>query len=100
MKLKVFSPEIATSAWLDAGVITEKDKHLVIDHNKVKIAQEKLVKELSVKLEKDLALNGRSCILFDGRKDDTKVLMEIEGSTKRYPGLIKEEHYSVCCEPG
>ena len=26
--------------------------------------------------------------------------MEIEGSKQKFPGLIKEEHYSVCSEPG
>ena len=27
-------------------------------------------------------------------------MMEIEGCEKQFPGLIKEEHYSVCSEPG
>ena len=37
--------EIATAALIDAGVVTDKDTRLVIDHNKVKRAQEKLAKE-------------------------------------------------------
>jgi len=36
--------EIATAAWIDAGIITEDDTHLVIDRNKVRRAQEKLIK--------------------------------------------------------
>ena len=40
------------------------------------------------------------CVLFDGRKDDTTVLMEIEGSKQKFSGVIKEEHNSVCSEPG
>ena len=92
--------EIATAAWIDGGLITKDDTHLVIDHNKVKRAQERLVAELEAEFEKELGEKGVSCLLFDGRKDDTKVMLEMEGSSKRFPGLIKEEHYSVCSEPG
>lgn len=38
--------EIATAAWIDGGLITPDDVHLVIDHNKVRRAQEKLVSNL------------------------------------------------------
>ena len=38
--------EIATAAWIDAGLISPEDTHLVIDHNKLKRAQEKLVGNL------------------------------------------------------
>ena len=92
--------EIATAAWIDAGIITEDDTHLVIDHNKVRRAQEKLTKELNKEFEEKLKAEGTDCVLFDGRIDQTKTMMEIEGSTKQYPGMIKEEHYAVCSEPG
>ena len=72
--------EIATAAWIDAGIITESDTHLVIDHNKLKRAQNKLVDELHEKFENDLTENGINCILFDGRRDDTRVNLEIEGT--------------------
>ena len=42
--------EIATATLIDAGVITEDDTSLVIDHSKVKRAQEKLFKELEKKV--------------------------------------------------
>ena len=92
--------EIATAAWIDAGIITENDPSLVIDHNKVKRAQEKLAKELEKQFDENIRKNGISCLLFDGRKDSTKVMLEAEGSERQFPGLIKEEHYSVCKEPG
>lgn len=34
--------EISTAAWIDAGLITETDTTLVINHNKVKRAQDKM----------------------------------------------------------
>ena len=92
--------EIATAALIDAGVITEEDTNLVIDHNKVKRAQEKLTKELERNSDKTLSENGVSCILFDGRIDDTKIMLVCDDSDRQFPGLIKEEHYSVCQEPG
>jgi len=92
--------EIATAAWIDAGLITDEDKHLIIDHNKVKRAQQKLVQELDAKFESEIREHGISCLLFDGRRDETKVMFEIAGSSKMFPGMVKEEHYSVCSEPG
>ena len=44
---------------------------------------------------------GISCILFDGRIDQTNVMMEAEGSNQSFPTRIREEHYySVVSEPG
>ena len=74
--------EIAQTAWVDAGLITPEDTHLVIDHNKIKRAQEKLVSDLQDKFEKGIVDNGINCLLFDGRRDDTRVMMEIEGCEK------------------
>ena len=92
--------EIATAVLIDAGVITEKDTRLVIDHNKVKRAQEKLTKEFKKEFDKKICDDGVSCMFFDGRLDDTKVMLVCDDSDKNFPGLIKEEHYSVCQEPG
>ena len=92
--------EIATAAWIDAGLITAEDTHLVIDHNKLKRAQEKVVDELQETFENNLAKNKPTCVFFDGRRDLTCAMMEMEGSDRLFPGLIKEEHYAVCSEPG
>src|ERR1043165_6956920 len=92
--------EIATAAWIDAGLITQFDIALVIDHNKVRRAQEKIMKKLDAKFEVELQQNGISCIFFDGRRDETKVMLKAEKNVKMYSGLVKEEHYRVCMEPG
>ena len=90
--------EKAIAALIDAKVITERNTSLIIDHNKVKRPQEKVGKELTSKHENQLSNNGLSCILFDGRKDETKVFIDVEDM--KFPGLVKEEHYTVCSEPG
>ena len=41
-----------------------------------------------------------SCLFFDGRKDETKTVVHVEGSAKVFPREVKEEHISVCSEPG
>ncbi|KAI4796469.1 hypothetical protein KUCAC02_026971 [Chaenocephalus aceratus] len=92
---------IATAALIDAGIITEDNTSKVIDKNKVKRAQEKLMRELGEEFEeKCREMGGISCILFDGRIDLTNVMMEAEGSDQSFPAKIKEEHYSVASEPG
>ncbi|KAJ8387960.1 hypothetical protein AAFF_G00147510 [Aldrovandia affinis] len=92
---------IATTALIDAGIITEDDTSKVIDKNKVKRAQEKLMRELGQEFEEKCREEGGiSCILFDGRIDLTNVMMEAEGRVQYFPAKIKEEHYSVASEPG
>ena len=83
----------ATYACIDAGLITENDTCMVIDNNKVKWAQKKLVNELQEKFANDWSENGINCLLFGGRSNDTRVMLDMEGSDKLFPDLIKEEHY-------
>ncbi|ESN99415.1 hypothetical protein HELRODRAFT_162963 [Helobdella robusta] len=92
--------EIATAAWIIAGFITDIDKHLIIDHNKVKRAQQKLIKEFKNKFKSEIKEHAISCLLFDGRKDDTKVMLDIVGSSKKFSGIVKEKHYLICSELG
>ncbi|KAJ8358162.1 hypothetical protein AAFF_G00028750 [Aldrovandia affinis] len=92
---------IATATLIDAGIIKEDNTSKVIDKNKVKRAQEKLMRELGEEFEEKCREEGGiSCILFDGRIDLTSAMMEAEGSDQSFPAKIKEEHYSVASEPG
>ena len=50
-----------------------------MDHNKVVRAQEKLMKEATDKFELMANAGEIECMLFDGRKDITKKMFEIEG---------------------
>ena len=54
---------------------------MVIDHNKVRRAQGKLTNDLNKEFEDKLKVKGTECFLVDGRIDETKTMMEIDGST-------------------
>ena len=49
--------------------------------------------------ESKKSLRDVICILFDGKKDGTKVMTKGEDG-HYHQRMIKEEHYSVCSEPG
>ena len=59
-----------------------------------------MVKELVREALDDLKVNKVDCILFDGKKDLSRVRLEVEGSEKVYHGMQKEEHISVCSAGG
>ena len=91
---------IATAAWIDAGIITKNETRLAIDHNKVRRTHKKL-KQSAIQKFKALTPSSKiECIMFDSRLDMTRTLRSVEGSKKQYPELVKEEHYTVCSEPG
>ena len=91
---------ITTAALMDAGLITEGDKRLVVDHSKVRRAQEKIMKSLYEKFDELCEKGEISCIFFDGRIDATKVMLKADNSAQQFPSIIREEHYAVCSEPG
>ncbi|XP_065676742.1 uncharacterized protein LOC136092430 [Hydra vulgaris] len=90
---------LTTAAWIDAGLITEKDTQFIVDHKKIVRAQDNVMNELKNKTLKYIGNGNINCILFDSRKDVTKVKVEVEGSSRFFPGSIKEEHYTTCMEP-
>ena len=92
--------EIATCTLIDVDFVTKEDTTNVIDHNKLRRAQTEVMEKISEAKEEDLKKNGLDNVLFDGRIDKTKVFFEAEGSDAQYPGVIKEEHYSVCDSKG
>lgn len=91
---------ITTAAFLDAGLITEGDRRLVVDHSKVKRAQEKVIKLLDEEFHDRCQTGSIKCIFFGLRKDSTKVLLKADNSSHQFPSIVKEEHYTVCSEPG
>lgn len=89
-----------TAAFIYASLITEEDKRFVVDHNKVKRAQEKVMKSLDQEFDDLYKKDEIDCIFFDGHQDTTKVMLKADNSDQHFPNIIKEEHYSVCSEPG
>jgi hypothetical protein len=92
----------ATAAITTAAfMITEEDKRLAVDHNKVKRAQEKVMRCLYQEFDDLCKKNGEiDCIFFDGREDTTIVMLKADISDHQFPSIIKEQHYTVCSEPG
>lgn len=89
---------IATAALQDARVITTEDTSRVIDRSKVARAKSRMMKE--TQLETATSENDILCVFFDGRQDQTKVMVKPTDSNKLHPSVVKEEHYSVTREPG
>lgn len=91
---------ITTAALCDAGLITNEDKRLVVDHKKVFRGQTKIMQAIDKEIDELMRSGQVQCIFFDGREDVTKVLLEADNTNQKFPGCIKEQHYTICCEPG
>ena len=89
----------ATVAALKDDGFLKKDVEIIIDHNKIKRCKEKVMKEQQMAKQLSLEKLNIQGILFDGRKDDTKFMRQGEDG-KLHPFEMKEEHYSICSEPG
>ena len=68
----------------------------IVDHQKIVRAQPKVMIELKNEILKSIHNGNINTIFFES----TKVKIEVEGSSRFFPGSIKEEHYIVCMEPG
>nr|XP_047129363.1 uncharacterized protein LOC100201985 [Hydra vulgaris] len=62
--------------------------------------QEKVISDLNKDFDKIAKSGEVKCIFFDGRIDQTKQMIELDDSNAKFPVTVKEEHYSVCMEPG
>jgi hypothetical protein len=89
----------ATLASAKDANLLKKNTDIFVDHNKIKRSKTKLMKEIRGRAEKVAMNDNIQCIFFDGRKDLTKYMREEEDG-KLHPSEKKEEHYSVCSEPG
>ena len=91
---------LATCTLIDMGIVNKKDPHLIIDHNKIEREKSRVMEELRKLSSEKLKKSKAECFFFDGKKDKAKVLLEVEDSDKVYMGIQKEEHVSLCLEPG
>lgn len=81
---------ICTAVLEDIGLVTEHDKRLIVDRNKVRRARDATRKN---QIEAQSFSNIKA-IFFDGRKDDTSFF---ENNRIK---MRKEEHISLVEEPG
>ncbi|KAI6659504.1 hypothetical protein LOD99_10752, partial [Oopsacas minuta] len=88
---------IAYAVLQDYGVITPEEDSQIIDRNKLRRSRFSVRKELAN--EGHETINDISAIYFDGRKDQTRVLVGREDG-HLHQDTANEEHYSVLSEPG
>ena len=73
-----------------------KDKNiLTVDHMKIWRAKDKIMADAKETCHRTLVEDKVAGILFDGRKDVTKVMSK-DDAGKYHPSETKEEHYSIC----
>ena len=72
---------IATAAYADPGLVTETDHTFIVDHKKIKRAQEKVIDLLKQKPVNNAAIN---CIFYDGRLDIIKVVMNAKNPDRQF----------------
>nr|XP_047129561.1 uncharacterized protein LOC124809492 [Hydra vulgaris] len=64
---------LTTAAWIDAGLISEKDTQFIVDHQKIVRAQAKIMIELKNETLKSIDNGDINCILFDSRKQKNQL---------------------------
>ena len=88
---------IATATLIDQKINTADNKSQIISKNKI---QREIACCLEATRDSHEQEDGPiTCILFDGRNDRTKVLLEDENG-KKYPSTKSEEHVTMTAEPG
>jgi hypothetical protein len=91
---------IATAALIDAGLVREEDSSMVLDSSKVHREKKRLMVELRHEADERYREEDIKCILFDGRKNWTNVMLKDEDTGKYYQTREKLEHIVVTNEPG
>ena len=84
---------------IDAGIVPKNKAYLALDKNKVLRAQNLLLKEAVTSGESDANEDTITAVFFDGRKDNTKVLLYNETTQRYHQRIVKEEHITVTSEP-
>ncbi|KAI6646048.1 hypothetical protein LOD99_9496 [Oopsacas minuta] len=83
------------TAW--SNISPEEEDSQIIDRNKLRRSRFSVRKELANEAHE--TINDISAIYFDGRKDQTRVLVEREVG-HLHQDTVNEEHYTVLSEPG
>ena len=92
------SAAVANAALKDAGLITETDRSLVIDKNKLRRERERYRNH--IRQEQELFFKVVDGIYIDGRKDATLTLKQDELSGRYHQSTELIEHYVILGQPG
>ena len=88
---------LANAVLKDVGLVTENDKKLVIDKNKLRRERQKYREDIRQNQSKFFhMING---VYVDGRKDATLTTSQLDNG-KSYQSMHLEEHYVMVGEPG
>ena len=88
---------IANAVLQDYGIITTDENSLIIDRNKLRRSRFSVRRDLANEVHENIT--DISAIYLDGRKDQTRVLVEREDGNL-HQDTANEEHYTVLSEPG
>ena len=90
---------IVTATLIDINHVTKDTADDVVGHLKIYRERNEVMKDYQNEFEETLLENPVTCIIFDGKKDDTLTYL-VDDKGKTYPGRTKEEHIAVSSEPG
>ena len=88
---------VGTSVLQDLGLVTNDDRSLVIDHQKLRRERERCREEIRKKEQENFNFVGG--LYLDGRKDGTQTILK-GPNEKHYRSVQLEEHYTLVGEPG
>ena len=77
--------QLATALLIDLNLVTEADTSKIVDKSKIKRERYRVMKELHQKGLNSLKEQDLTMIIFDGKRDRTKVLFEDEDGDE-FPG--------------
>ena len=83
--------QIGTALLIDLGIVTAEDTSKIIDKSKIRRERDKVIKELHMEGLKSLKDQALKSFLFDGKKANTKVLLENEDG-EQFPGVVQVDH--------
>ena len=86
--------QIATALMIDLGIVTAEDTSKIVDKSKIKRERDRVLKEfhtLGLSENETQLLTG---IIFDGKKVQTKVLIENEEG-EQVPRVVEIDHYPL-----
>ena len=86
--------QIGTALLIDLGIVTKEDTSKIIDKSKIRRERDKIINDLHQKGQKSLQDQTLKSIIFDGKKDATKVLLEND-EEEQFPSVQEEDHYTI-----
>jgi hypothetical protein len=85
---------LATALLVDLNIVTKEDAHLIVDPSKIQRARARVMKKEAAEAKKRIEESKLDCIFFDGRRDQTKMIV-VDGDGDEFARTEFEEHYTI-----